>query len=66
MVRLNNLLEMTPKLSVTLAVKLKVPRALGVPLIVPLVLSAKPVGRVPESTVQVYGVTPLVAASVVV
>jgi hypothetical protein len=38
--------------SVTFAVKLKEPEAVGVPEIVPLVDKVRPVGNVPEGTLQ--------------
>jgi hypothetical protein len=50
--------------SVTLTVKLKVPDAVGVPEIVPLVESVRAPGNDPELTLQLYGVVPPVAASV--
>ncbi len=43
--------------SLACTVKLDVPSALGVPLHVPSVFNAKPVGTVPEITAKVYGVT---------
>jgi hypothetical protein len=50
-----------------MTVKLAVPAAVELPLIAPLVLlSARPVGSAPCEIVQVYGVIPPVAASVVV
>jgi hypothetical protein len=51
--------------SVTLAVKLNEPEAVGVPEIVPFVAMFNPPGRTPELMLQVYGVVPPVAASVV-
>ena len=50
--------------SVTLRVKLKVPCVVAVPDIVPAALSERPVGRVPEARVQLYGGVPAVAAAV--
>ena len=51
--------------SVTFTVKLYVPACVGVPEISPLeAVRAKPGGRRPELMVQLYGVTPPVAASV--
>jgi len=50
--------------SVTLAVKLKVPVAVGVPEIIPEEPRVRPVGRVPEERDQVYGVVPPEAARV--
>ena len=53
-------------LSVAFTVKLLVPAAVGVPEITPvLAASDMPVGSVPETTDQVYGVVPPLAASVV-
>ena len=53
--------------SVTLAVKLDVPVAVGVPEITPAALRDSPDGSVPlERMLHVYGVVPPVAASVVV
>ena len=51
--------------SIRLTVNENVPAAVGVPLICPELLSAKPAGREPELTDQLYGVWPPVAASVV-
>jgi hypothetical protein len=52
-------------LSATCTVKLLVPVALAVPEITPvLCASESPAGRAPEATVQVYGVTPPLAANV--
>jgi hypothetical protein len=52
--------------SVTLAVKLKVPAALGVPEICPVeALRLKPVGNDPALTLHVFGLVPPLAASVV-
>jgi hypothetical protein len=51
--------------SVTFAVKLKEPDAVGVPEIVPLADKPRPAGKAPEATLQLYGVVPPVAASVV-
>jgi hypothetical protein len=51
--------------SVTRAVKVKLPAAVGVPLIVPVVeLSVSPAGRLPAAIDQEYGLTPPEAASV--
>ena len=50
--------------SVTLTVKFEVPAVVGVPEITPPELKERPAGRVPESSDQLYGVTPPVAASV--
>jgi hypothetical protein len=53
--------------SVTLAVKLNVPAAVGVPEIVPLAAaSVRPAGNAPELMLQLYGVVPPLAANVVV
>ena len=51
--------------SVTLAVKLKEPEAVGVPEIVPAEDSARPAGSAPELMLQPYGVVPPLAASVI-
>src|SRR3954467_79258 len=54
-----------PLLSLTCAMKLLVPELLGVPEIVPVEAPrVSPAGRVPETTDQLYGVTPPLAASV--
>ena len=51
--------------SVSVIVKLELPRAVGVPLMAPVEeLSVRPAGNVPVVTAQVYGVTPPVAARV--
>ena len=39
--------------AVTIAVKLKVPLAVGVPLMTPVLLRVRPVGRAPDAMVQV-------------
>ena len=44
--------------SFTSAVKLYCPEAVGVPLMFPLEASAKPGGKLPELTVQLYGIVP--------
>ena len=49
--------------SATWAVKLKVPAAVGVPLMTPVAESDNPGGRVPDATDQWYGRVPLTAAS---
>ncbi len=52
--------------SVTFAVKLNEPDAVGVPEIVPLDAdSVRPAGNAPALMLQLYGVVPPVAASVV-
>jgi hypothetical protein len=52
--------------SVTLIVKLKVPAFVGVPEIIPVVAdSARPLGKAPEVTPQLYGAVPPFAVSVV-
>jgi hypothetical protein len=52
--------------SVTLAMKLNGPDAVGVPEIVPVAAdSVRPPGKAPELTLQLYGVVPPVAARVV-
>lgn len=53
-----------PVLSLTCAVKLKVPDAVGVPAIVPVVLRANPDGRDPADTDQVRLPDPPVAERV--
>jgi len=44
--------------SLTSAVKLYCPEAVGVPLMFPLEASVRPGGRLPELTVQLYGAVP--------
>jgi hypothetical protein len=51
--------------SVTFAAKLKEPDTVGVPEIVPAEDSVRPPGNAPESMLQLYGVVPPLAASVV-
>jgi hypothetical protein len=51
--------------SVTLIVKLKVPAVVGVPEIVPVADRVSPAGRAPELRLQLYGMVPPLAASVV-
>jgi hypothetical protein len=51
--------------SVTLAVKLKEPDAVGVPEIVPADDNVSPPGSAPELMLQLYGVVPPLAASVI-
>ena len=51
--------------SVTLAVKLKEPDAVGVPEIAPAEDSVRPPGSAPELMLQLYGVVPPLAASVI-
>ena len=52
-------LPLPPKPSMTVAVNVVGPPAVvGVPDITPVVLSAKPEGRLPDVTVQVNGTTP--------
>ena len=48
-----------------MAVKLKEPEAVGVPEIAPVVDRVTPAGNAPELRLQLYGVVPPVAASVV-
>ena len=48
----------TVALSATATVKLKVPDAVGVPMIVPSVDSVSPPGKAPVGTVQLYGERP--------
>ena len=65
--RVNALLAVIPLASVTCAVKVNGPVAVGVPEMTPLLdPSANPGGRLPERIDQEYGVTPPVAATVVV
>lgn len=52
-------------LSATLAVKVLVPVAVGVPEMTPAVLMDKPAGSAPEDMVNVYGAIPPEAARVV-
>lgn len=51
--------------SVTFAVKVNEPDAVGVPEIVPPEESVKPPGKAPELMLQLYGVVPPLDASVV-
>ena len=51
--------------SVTFTVKLKEPEAVGVPEIVPPDESVRPAGKAPALRLQLYGVVPPAAASVV-
>jgi hypothetical protein len=51
--------------SVTLAVKLKEPDAVGVPEMVPAEDNVRPPGKAPEPMLQLYGVVPPLAASVI-
>ena len=51
-------------LSVTCAVKVKLPAAAGVPPSTPALLNVRPVGTVPLLTLHAYGVVPPVATSV--
>ena len=48
-----------PALFVALAVKLNVPAVVGVPDIIPVAESDKPVGKLPTDTVQVMGAVPV-------
>ncbi len=52
-------------LSLAWTVKLNVPVEVGVPLMVPSLLSSSPGGRLPPPSDQVYGGVPPLAASVV-
>ena len=61
MVRLKSLVENALSLPVTLTVKVAVPVALGVPVMAPAVLRLKPLGRLPDEIIQVYGVVPPLA-----
>ena len=64
---LNGLVTDCPFAAVTLAVKLNVPVAVGVPEMTPVPLvSERPVGSAPLAIDQVYGVTSPLAASVAV
>jgi hypothetical protein len=51
--------------SATCTVKLDVPAVVGVPEITPALLSTIPAGKDPAVTLQIYGVIPPDAASVV-
>lgn len=51
-------------LSATVTVKLKVPDAVGVPLMVPPLDNVSPPGKTPVGKVHVYGETPPDTASV--
>jgi hypothetical protein len=51
-------------LSVTVAIKLATPLAVGVPVIAPVVERASPAGRLPEVTAHLYGAVPPVACRV--
>lgn len=48
------------------AVKVNVPLAVGVPLMVPLLASVSPAGNAPEATLNVYGPVPPLAVRAVV
>jgi hypothetical protein len=50
--------------SVTLAVKVKLPVAVGVPVSAPPVVNVNPAGSAPEETVHVYGSVPPLANKV--
>jgi hypothetical protein len=64
---LKGLVTDCPFAAVTLAVKLNVPIAVGVPEMTPVPpASVRPVGKAPLSSDQVYGVTSPLAASVAV
>ena len=63
-VRLNCIVEDILLLPVTRRVNRAVVAAIGVPLIVPLALRVIPVGKVPDTTVHVYGTVPPVAIKV--
>ena len=67
MMMLKGLVTDCPFAAVTLAVKLNVPVAVGVPEMTPVPLvSDRPVGSAPLAIDQVYGVIPPLAASVAV
>ena len=53
-----------PSMSVSPTVKENVPTAVGLPLRAPLLDNARPGGSEPDTTDQVYGVTPPVPANV--
>jgi hypothetical protein len=55
-----------PVLSVTVKVGEKLPGSVGVPDIVPVLLTTSPFGRLPPVSVQLYGAVPPVAARVLV
>jgi hypothetical protein len=61
---LSDWLAVLPRASFTVAVKLKVPAAVGVPEIAPLEDTDNPDGSAPEETLQEYGVVPPDAVSV--
>ncbi len=61
MVMVNGLLFVAATLSVTWTVKVNVPEAEGVPVILPSEFTVRPVGVVPERREKVYGVVPPVA-----
>ena len=64
-VSVNACVALPEALSATCTVKLAAPAVVGVPLIVPVVeLSARPAGRAPPVTDQLYGLVPPVAVSV--
>ena len=54
-------LETLPALLVALTVKVNVPAAVGLPVIVPLLASVKPFGKLPLTLVHVIGVVPVAA-----
>src|SRR6185369_6634386 len=59
-------LLVAPAASVTRNVASLTPRAVGVPVIAPVVaFNVRPAGRLPPTTVQAYGFTPFAAASTV-
>jgi hypothetical protein len=64
MVRENALVAFCNKLSATWTVNVAAPAVVGVPLITPPEVSAKPAGNVPDVTDQVYGGVPPVAVKV--
>jgi len=65
MVMVKPFVAVRPSASVTLAVIIEVPEAVGVPVIAPVeAFSSRPFGSVPVLMLQVSGVTPPAAASV--
>jgi hypothetical protein len=58
------MVALAPELSVTCAVKVDVPAAEGIPVMLPPALSNRPAGSAPAVTAQLYGDVPPVAAKV--
>jgi hypothetical protein len=57
------LVAVTLAASFAAKVTFEVPEAVGVPVMLPLVESASPAGRLPEAILHVYGVVPPEAVS---